>query len=176
MQLLDKSYPGKQGTTVVVDDTEQGHQTLTLLIERLTTTGRPILSLLVLGEKVTEKMVMALNTRESSIFLMDCPELTTTKILQKVEGMGLVGYNDMYGWLMTKRAVSSLTESCNVAAHYYSYIDPKPELLDKKYVINKVKGCKTSGEMNLTIDCSERYLLVCISLCCPGDRSLLSVA
>ena len=120
---INKLLHSTKGLSVIVDDSQLGHDAFIQTIQKCSESGREIVGHYILKGEVTEEALLALNLHYSNNMLAGIDQSSSQHVINMTEEMGLVSFNHNLGIFMTKRSITSITGICYKPKYNYYIAD-----------------------------------------------------
>ena len=146
------------GASIIVDNSKLGHDALVQIVERCSATGREVLGLHMLQGVVEEQSLLDLNIPKSSLLLADIGKMEGQELLNMIENMGLLGFNEGVRMFVTKRAIENIkTVEGYESKLYLHYAAINTTLPSISYITDKVRHCRKMGVIIEQVECRKRF-------------------
>ena len=146
------------GLSVVVDDSQLGHDAFIQVVEKCSESGREIVGHYILKGEVTEEAMLALHLHHSNNLFAGIGQKSFPQMINMTEEMGLASFNDNLKMFMTKRTISGITGICNKPIYNYYIANNQ---LSPSYIASFVKNlnaCRRFNEEMGINGCIERLV------------------
>ena len=128
------------------------------IVNKCSENGVEILGQHILRGDVTEEAILALNLLKSNIILGDISQSSFQAVVNMTEEMGLLSFNEKMRMLMTKRSIIGIHGICYKPKYYYYYVDYQEPATNATYIIEKVNGCRRTGNRVEQVTCFARLV------------------
>ena len=155
---FNRTLSPSKGLSVVVDDSQQGHDAFIHIIQKCSENGREIFGHYILKDKATEDSLLALNLYKSNSLFSGVEHSTFKLMINMIERMSLISIHEKLRILATKRAATGLAETCCKPTYLYFMADYHSSPSIVTYIIEKVNGCVTSSEGSDNAMCFARFV------------------
>ena len=156
---LNRLLSPTKGLSVVVDDSQLGHDVFIQIIQKCSESGREMFGHYILKGAVTEESVLAFNLYRSNSLFSSVEHSTFLKVINMTEEMGLTSIHENLQMFITKRTATGITGICYKPSYIYFIADYQKPSPDAIYIVEKVNGCRTSNEGSEYAICFARSVL-----------------
>ena len=155
---LSRLVSPSNGLSVIVDDSQLGHDVFIQIIKKCSEGGREVAGHYILKSKVTEKAMMALNLQHSNDLFAGINQKSFQPVINMMEDMGLLSFNDNLRMFITKRSIDGITGICNKPNYHYYIAGNQQSPSYTTYIVDKVNTCWRSYDEVGKNECLKRFV------------------
>ena len=155
---FNRTLPPSKGLSVVVDDSQHGHNAFIQIIQKCSENGREIFGQYILKDDATEKLALALNLYKSNSLFSGVEHGTFQLVINLIEEKGLISGHEKLRVLATNRSATGLTEACYKPTYLYFMANYTSSPAIVTYIIEKVNRCVIGSEGSDHAMCFARFV------------------
>ena len=162
---INKLLHPTKGLSVIVDDSQLGHDALIQVIQKCSEIGRKIVEHYVLKGEVTEEALLALHLYHSNDMFAGIDQSHFHQVINLTEAMGLVPFNHNMRMFTTKRSIAGITGICNKPKYNYYIADNQLSKSNATFIADIINTSSKSNNGSDQMTYHTRFVIcLCMSM------------